>query len=96
MSTQVVELTSVADGLSVGLMSYTSNIKKYLMKSDSGETIREVTYELSGHPPMFNLTLRLAPKSWIGLGNWTLKVENEFGDTSITFEFISTITQSEY
>ncbi|PVD27290.1 hypothetical protein C0Q70_12445 [Pomacea canaliculata] len=95
MSTQVVELTSVADGLSVGLRSYTSNITKYLTKSDSGETIREVTYELSGHPPMFNLTLRLAPKSWTGLGNWTLKVENEFGDTSITFEFISTITQTD-
>lgn len=97
MSGESVDLTSVATGLTLGLKSYTSDIKSCLMTSLHDQSItREVICELSGSAPEFNLTFSVANESWLGEGVWMLRVITELGVSNITVNITNTTVQSEY
>ncbi|XP_025100804.1 uncharacterized protein LOC112568027 [Pomacea canaliculata] len=97
VSSQSVDLTSVARGLTLGLKSYTSDIKSCLMTSLHDQSIaREVICELSGSAPEFNLTLLVANESWLEEGIWMLHVMTELGFSNITVNITNTTVQREY
>ncbi|XP_025101767.1 uncharacterized protein LOC112568608 [Pomacea canaliculata] len=96
MSSQSVDLKGAATGLTLGLKSYTSDIKSCLMTSLHDQSIaREVICELSGSAPEFNLTLRVAKESWLEEGIWMLHVMTELGFSNITVNITNTTVQPE-
>ncbi|XP_025099935.1 uncharacterized protein LOC112567459 [Pomacea canaliculata] len=93
--TQVLSLVKVLEeGMTLGLKSYTSNIRKCHMNKLSPQPARsEVKCNLSGSAPDFNLTLLFPVESRIGEGIWTLHVITELGSANITFVLINNTGQ---
>lgn len=96
MPSQVVEMTSVAEGMTIGVKSYTNITKCMMTKLNPKPTTKKVMCEVSGNIPDFNLTLQFARESWIENGNWMLHITTQLGDTNTTFQLIKSATQSEY